>query len=36
MVKDMETIVSLAKHRDLYFLVVIFMVDYQIHGIMAH
>ena len=36
MVKDMETIVSLAKHRGFVFPVVIFMVDYQIHGIMAH
>ena len=36
MVKDMDTIVSLAKHRDLYSQAVIFTVVYLIHGIMVH
>ena len=35
MVKNMDTIVQLAKHRGFVFLVVIFMVDYRIHGIMV-
>ena len=36
MVKDMDTIVSLANIEDLYSQVVIFTVVYLIHGIMVH
>ena len=35
MVKDMDTIVSLAKHRGFVFLAVIYTEGFQIHGIMG-